>query len=171
MSTKNKVIIVTGPCGVGKTTVVNILAKKIKAELIDGEKIKQTLFPDVYYITEYPEKLKMVKDFIFELSKKKFSNNKSILIDYVIIGKEYISLFQNTFKENLIFKVILPNKSIIYQRDQNRECWTSGKQIIDELHDKYLCLIDLIGQDNFIDNENETPEETAQSILNCINKR
>ena len=86
------------------------------------------------------------------------------------LGEEYISEYKNAFKENLIFKVILPKRMVIYERDQNRKCWTSGRKIINELHHKYSNLVDLIGQENYIDNENETPEETAQRIINGINK-
>ena len=168
MNKKNKIIILTGPCGVGKTSIANIVCKKIEVELIDGDKIKENLFPDIDYITEFPEKLKIVKETILELSKEHFSNNKSVLIDYVIIGRDYISQFQNLFKENLIFKVILPKRIVTYQRDQIRECWTSGRQIIDELYDKYINLADVIGQDNYIDNEDETAEETALKILQSI---
>lgn len=168
MDIDNKIIILTGPCGVGKTTIANIISKKIKVELIDGDRIKANLFPDVDYITEFPEKLKIVKETILELSKKHFSNDKSVLIDYVIIGRDYISQFQNFFKENLIFKVILPKRMIAYQRDQDRECWTSGRKTIDELYDKYINLIDVIGRDNYVDNEGETAEETALRILQGI---
>jgi len=40
--------------------------------------------------------------------------------------------------------------------------------MINELHKKYLDLIDIIGRDNFIDNGNETPEETTKRIISCI---
>lgn len=168
LNKNNKIIILTGPCGVGKTSIAKIVSEKIEVELIDGDSIKENLFPDVDYITEFPEKLKIVKETILELSKKHFSKNKPVLIDYVIVGRDYISQFQNLFKENLIFKVILPNRIVTYQRDQNRECWTSGRKMIDELYDKYINLIDVIGQENYIDNEGETAEETALKILQSI---
>lgn len=169
MRTKNKVIILTGPCGVGKTTVANILSKKMDIELISGDGIKQHLFPEIGNITEHPKKLKIVKNTILKSSKSHFSNDKSVLIDYVVVGKEYIASFQNLFRKNLVIKVLLPNRNIIYERDRNRDCWTSGRKIIDHLYDNYLNLIDIIGKENYLDTENETPEDTANKILNSIN--
>lgn len=171
MPNKSKVIIITGPCGVGKTTITKLLGKQLKIAVEDGDKIKQTLFPTIDYITQYPEKLKMVKAAIFELSKDYFARNASVIIDYVIIGEDYIKQYQSAFKENLVFKVLLPKKEVIHQRDLERACWTSGKELIDELHQKYLNLVQIIGKENYLDNEKETPEETVQKIIQLIQNK
>jgi len=76
-----KVIIITGPCGVGKTTITNILSQKIEVKFIDGDQIKQRLFPEIVYINKHPDKLEIMKQTILELSKTHFSNGKSVLID------------------------------------------------------------------------------------------
>ena len=170
MNQKAKVIILTGPCGVGKTTLAKIIANRLNIELIDGDKIRKSTFPNVDYITKHPEKLSVVKEKIFELSKKYFSNNTSTIIDYVILGEDYLNRFRNEFQENLILQVLLPDKEIIYERDKKRSCWTSGEQIIDDLYQKYLGLVDVIGQENYLDNENQTAAETATKILANMNR-
>jgi len=101
MNKKAKIIILTGPCGVGKTTITKILVEKLDVELIDGDSIRKSLFPNADYISDHPEKLKIVKERIFELSKECFLKNKSVLIDFVVLGKDYIFRYQNTFKEDL----------------------------------------------------------------------
>jgi len=165
---KPKVIILTGPCGVGKTTIAKILVERLEVELIDGDMIRKSLFPNADFITEHPDKLKIVKQHIFELSKKYFSENKSVLIDYVVLGEAYIAQYKKTFKEHLVIKVLLTDRKVIYERDENRKCWTSGRKMIDELHQKFKDLKGIIGQVNFIDNGNETPEETAKRILKSL---
>jgi len=168
MNKKPKIIIITGPCGVGKTTIAKIISKNIDVKVVNGDKIRKSIFPNIIYITKHPEKLQFVKEKIFELSKQQFFKKQSILIDYVILGEEYIKRFKNEFKEHLVIKVILPSKEVIYERDKKRSCWTSGQKMIDELYQKYLDLVNVIGKENYINNGKETPEETARSILNCI---
>jgi len=163
---KSKIIIITGPCGVGKTTIAKIISESIAIKVVDGDKIRKSIFPNVAYITRHPEKLQLVKETIFELSRKHFFKNQSILIDYVMLGEEYINRFKKQFKGQLTIKVIFPDKEVIYERDKNRTCWTSGQKMIDELYNKYLDLVDVIGQENYINNGQETPEETARKILN-----
>ncbi len=161
-----KVIILTGPCGVGKTTISRLCLKRIDALYISGDAIAKKLFPEVSYITKHPKKLKLVKDEIFELSRRFFYDHKqSILIDYVILGADYISKFQETFKSNLIIKVLLPEKEVIYQRDRERDCWESGRAMIDLLYDKYVALRDTIGAENYIDNGKETVKETVDKLM------
>jgi hypothetical protein len=88
----------------------------------------------------------------------------------VILGEDYIRQFRNAFKEDLIIKVLLPRKMVIYERDQKRICWTSGRKTIDDLYHKYLNLMEVIGHENYIDSEHETAEETAERIISGLNE-
>lgn len=164
-----KVIILTGPCGVGKTTISRLCLNRLDAAYISGDEIAKRLFPEISYITKHPEKLKIVKNEIFALSSRFFHDQeKTTLIDYVILGDEYISKFKETFKSDLIIKVFLPEREVIYQRDLERDCWESGRAMIDLLYDKYVALRDTIGTDNYIDNGNETVEETVNNLMQEI---
>lgn len=50
-----KVIILTGPCGVGKTTISSLLLARIDAHYLSGDEIAKRLFPEVSYITKHPD--------------------------------------------------------------------------------------------------------------------
>ncbi len=167
-----KVIILTGPCGVGKTTISRRCLEHIDAEYISGDEIAKRLFPAISYITKYPEKLAIVKDEILALSKRYFHDQeKTVLIDYVILGVDFISKFKETFKSNLVIKVLLPDREVIYQRDRERDCWESGRAMIDLLYDKYAALRGTIGAENYIDNGKETVEETVHQLVAEIVKQ
>lgn len=95
MMNSPKVIILTGPCGVGKTTISRLCLKRIDATYISGDEIAKKLFPEVSYITKHPEKLRVVKEEIFAMSSRIFHDQETTtLIDYVILGGEYISKFK-----------------------------------------------------------------------------
>lgn len=161
-----KVIILTGSCGVGKTTISKLLLKQLDLKYISGDEIATGKFPAISYITEHPEKLQIVKRELYDLSRSYFfDHNKAVLIDYVILGRDYISQFQETFKSKLFLKVLLPDRQVIIQRDQDRACWESGRDMINSLYDKYIGLKDHIGTENYIDNGGQTAQETANLLL------
>ena len=163
-----KIIIITGPCGVGKTTLTQKLADKLSFKRISGDDIKNALFPDIPIITEKPECLAMVKDKILTISKINYRDGYTTVIDYVILGKDYINKFRQAFGKDLIFKVLLPDRKTIYERDKNRQCWSSGKECIDELYDKYVQLIDFLGEENYINNNHQTEDETLEKIIKLL---
>lgn len=162
------VIVITGPCGVGKTTITDVLAKELEILLIRGDDLKHVLYPTISDITQYPERLQEVKAALFTKAKEQFREGHSVVIDYVVLGSAYIQAFQEEFGEYLIMKVLFPPKDVIYQRDEQRDCWTSGRKIIDHLYEKFKTLEDLIGKDNYIDTSHQTPTETAHILLKEI---
>ncbi len=166
-----KVIVITGPCGVGKTTLTTMIAHQLGGLRISGDEIKHALFPEIADITDHPEKLKFIKDLLFNKSKINFENGHTVIIDYVILGREYIARFQQEFKEDLLFWVLLPSKAVIYARDERRACWSSGRTVIDSLYEKYLELIPLIGEANYIDNGGETPEESVKKVVELVRQK
>ena len=155
-----KVLILTGPCGSGKSTIAKLIAKHSNFEVVSGDDIKGKLFPDIGDITEFPEKLEKVKEQILKNTQEHFNNGKNVIVDYVILGKKQIENYRNLFKSNLIIKVLLPEKDELIQRDKNRDCWTAGHDCTSELFEKFERLKGYIGKDNFIDTTNETPKET-----------
>ncbi|MBX2871718.1 MAG: AAA family ATPase [Saprospiraceae bacterium] len=162
------VVVITGPCGVGKTTLSRMVSETFGFTLLCGDAIKNDLFPAIADITQYPEQLRKVKAALFEEGVKYFKSGKSVVIDYVILGEAYIKKYQETFKEHLVFVVLFPSREVIYHRDELRECWTSGKTTIDSLYSKYQNLVDLIGIDNYINSGDERPEQTFQKIEKLI---
>ena len=169
MDGDTKVIIITGPCGVGKTTITNLLAKELNLPLISGDHLKEILFPDIAYITEYPEKLKELKRAILQKAKKLVEQGNSAIIDYVILGESYVGEYQKEFDKSLIVKVLFPSIDVAIQRDALRDCWTSGSEMINELYKKYKRLEPIIGRENYMDTGNQSPEETVAIILKEIN--
>lgn len=165
---KPRIIIITGPCGVGKSTITKLLANELNLPLVSGDQIKEDLFPDIAIITQHPEKLQHIKQEIFEQCRQFFENGRSAVVDYVITGENYIRQFQYAFGKGLSMYVLLPPKEVIYQRDESRECWTSGKEVIDHLYQGYVGLKEVIGPDNYINNEGETAFETLQKIMHRL---
>lgn len=160
MSKQPIVLIVTGPCGSGKTTITNLIVKNNDFVRISGDDIKNEFFPEIENITDYPEALEKVYTEIFQRTKKHYENGKNIVIDYVVLGQKRIEEYKNTFSNSLKIRVLLSRKEIIIRRDQLRECWTSGEECVTTLYDSFDQLRDYVDAENYIDNSEETPEET-----------
>lgn len=168
MSRKHSlVLIITGPCGVGKTTISKLVSENLGFVHINGDDIKNKLFPEIERITRFPDKLEIVKGKILEQTKFNFKEGRSVVVDYVILGMDQIKRYKKFFADSLIIKVLYPDKKMIIQRDASRACWTAGKPSIDDLYAEFDKLRELIGEENYIDNSNETPERT---FLNHFSK-
>lgn len=165
---KPVVLIVTGPCGSGKTTITDLIVQNQNFTRICGDDIKDELFPGVVKIDEFPKDLEKVYQEIFCRAKKHFSNGENVVIDYVILGKHRIDDYQRTFSKNLIIRVLLSSKEVIIKRDLLRECWTSGEKCVNTLYDSFNKLKDYIGIDNYIDSSEDTPEETYMKYFHNL---
>lgn len=154
------VLIITGPCGSGKSTIANLIVQNNNFVLISGDDIKNELFPEIENITDYPEALEKVYTEIYHRAWKNFMCDKNIVIDYIVLGQKRIDDYKKAFLKNIKITVLLPRKEIIIRRDKERECWTSGEECIIALYNDFNKLMDYIGAENYIDNSEETPEET-----------
>jgi adenylate kinase family enzyme len=159
-----KIIVITGPCGAGKTTIAKLVTSKLHIPHLQGDEVKEELFPGLIDISKHPHELSVVKTELLNRAKKLFHGGKSIVVDYMVIG-EYIKEYKNEFGSDLILKVLLPPLEVIAHRDMHRDCWTAGKEHIEELYKEFRRDESTIGIENYIDNSSESAEQTADRLL------
>ena len=162
----NFVMVIAGSPGSGKTTLAKIASAFYKCAYISGDEVSKKLFPDKYEnIEENSEGLKMVKERLLEDVKKIFDRGESVVVDYVILDKEYIDEYKELFGKNLIFRIIHPSLESIIERDRKRECWTSGEDTVKRIYEEYEKFKFIVRASNYIDNTAQTPEETFEKYF------
>jgi predicted kinase len=63
------ILIISGPCGSGKTTITNLITQSGKYVHISGDEVKNELFPEIEKINYYPEALEKVYLEIYKKTK------------------------------------------------------------------------------------------------------
>ena len=163
------VFILTGPCGVGKTTIADLIAQNYHFIHIFGDDIQSELYPGIENIASYPGALERIYNEILQKAKKLFEDGENVVIDYIIIDEKTIEEYKKVFSGNLLIRVLLSKKEVIVERDGARIDWRAGEKFISELHDMFISARDYIGVENYIDNSEETPEETYLKHFAKIN--
>ncbi len=158
------VLVVTGPPGVGKTTISKIISSKNKFAYLSGDEIKAEMFPEIEDITQFPNKLKKVKNELLRRTRVLFSNGKSVVVDYVVLGEDYVKRYRKIFKNDLRVKVLFPPLNVILRRDKSRACWTAGRESISEMYEKFRAA-GYFDKEDFIDNSRESAARTARRLV------
>lgn len=163
-----RVLLLTGPGGAGKTTVARLLAERAGYTWLDGDDIDTEFFPDGgHWYPEHSEKLALAHDKIIGKARELFEAGRSVVIDYVIFGRyaEFIGKLKREFGDALEIKVLFPSKEETVRRDLDRECWTAGEKRIAEVMAEFEELRGFIGTENYIDTTGQTPEETLSKYF------
>ena len=161
--TQNKVLLISGVCGSGKTTISKMVEEKLGFARIDGDEIGEKILPKIdgcIWKEKNQYHLKKIHEKVIASTKDLLQKGKSVVIDYVLDKKEEIEMYKKEFGENLEIKILTPRLEVTIKRDQNRECWSVEETRILQLSKIFENLKHNFGKKNFIDNSDETPEET-----------
>ena len=161
----NKLYIITGPAGVGKSTISKEIAKiSKKSALIEGDDIYHLVCGG--YVSPWKEgnHLKVFWENCIDIIKNFLSNGYDVVFNY-IINKEKMEELKNKFKDvEVKFIVLMVDEETIVKRDKMRPEDSQMKE-------RALILLEntkkqSFNKNNILDTSNLIIKETVEIILN-----
>lgn len=160
----NKLYLITGPAGVGKTTISKALAQTSnKSVLIEGDDIYHMVKGG--YVSPWLEgnHLKLFWENTISLIKNSLENGYDVVFNYIITKEDY-EILKEKFKDyEIIFKVLLVSEDELLRRDSLRadDC---------RMKERCLVLLNSFKEQNFsekhiIDTTNLNINETLNIIM------
>ena len=160
----NNLYLITGPAGVGKSTISKELANKLpKSVLIEGDTIYNFFVSDHIspWLPNAP--LDLFWSNVIYLIKSYLDNGYNVIFNYIITPEDYKMITTAISDYPIIFKVLLTNEATIIKRDKERplDC---------QMHERSLILLKKFleynyPKSNLIDTSNLSIEETVDKIL------
>lgn len=163
---EQKVILITGVCGSGKSSLGRALEEKTGFIHIDGDAVSKRVNWDIR--KGYLEKRSgyLVFDELLNTIQVVLQLGYSVVATYVF-SEEMIDRYEAKFNELRIKSDVLilkTKKDVCIERDKHRECWTAGEEFIEKWYDEQE---ELAKSDRWIviDNSFESLNETVQKVL------
>lgn len=160
----NKLYLITGPAGVGKTTISKALAHNLpKFVLIEGDDIYHMVKGG--YVSPWMEgnHLKLFWENSISLIKNSLENGYDVVFNYIIKKEDY-EILKEKFKDyKIIFKVLLVSEEELLKRDclRDEDC---------RMNERCLVLLNSFKKQNFsdkyiIDTTNLDINETLNIVM------
>lgn len=169
-----RVLILTGTCGSGKTTISKLLAEELGWERIVEDDIWHNRFGKnrgAFLTNEHRRKRRQVHDKVFSSIMSGLASGRNIVVDVTVhetppeAFEEYRS-FLNSVGVDWSLKVLHPRLEVAVARDANRRCWSVGADAVRSLHVKFTGMV--FGHGCYIDNSDETPHETMGRLMSEV---
>jgi len=166
------VCLITGPSGVGKSTVSKEVAKKFnKTAMVNGDYLRHSIISGYAKPWPWNEESKLQVELSAEnacaLAKNFLSKGFNVIIDDMI-GKSLFNYYKENLKEyHLQVFLLLPAKEALLKRFDERGENPDLRKRTEELHDKFFSRKDELSW-HIIDSSNQTIEETVSSVVSKI---
>lgn len=161
----NKLYLITGPAGVGKSTVSYALGEKLdKSVVIEGDTIYNFFVGGKVKPWENNAPLELFWNNVIMLIKSYLENGYNVVFNYIIKDNQ-LNMLKKEFKDyDINFSCLLTDEKTILERDKLRS---------EDCQMKERCLILLksfkdcnFSKNDIIDSSNLTISDTVDLILN-----
>lgn len=160
----SKLYLITGPAGVGKSTISKSLARRLnKSVLIEGDDIYHMVISSYVSAWKSGNHLELFWKNVISLIKNSLEKGYDVVFNYIINKDNYLMLKEEFKNHQVIFKVLLVSEEELLRRDKLREkenrmnerCLVLLKQFINQdFNDEFI-----------VDSTNLNIEETLERII------
>lgn len=160
----NKLYLITGPSGVGKSTISKEIAFRLeKSVLIEGDDIYHQVVGSYHSPWHELNHLDTFWKVSSNIIKTYLNEGYDVVFNYIIEPKNYQLLKQNFSNININFTILMVEKETLIKRDLNRpeDC---------RMHNRCIELLEEFknynfNKDNILYTDNLTIKETVDKIL------
>lgn len=158
-----KLYVITGPAGVGKSTISKKLAEiSSKSALIEGDDIYHQVITSYAPAWKQGNHLKIFWEICINIIKIYLNNNYDVIFNY-IVTPENLELIKNEFNMfDIKFVVLLVDESTLLlrdnQRDKNYQMGDRSIVLLNNFRNRNYC------QNNILDTSDLSIDETVKLI-------
>ncbi|HZF09410.1 MAG TPA: AAA family ATPase [Thermoanaerobaculia bacterium] len=171
MNREPHILIITGTCGSGKTTVTTLLAKQQNWARVSEDDIWPRLFGKnrgAFGTEEHRRKRREVQEIVFGACLAALAEGRNVAIDATIheTPPEAFGEYREFFEARSIpwtLRVLHPRLEVAVVRDATRRTGRLGAEQVASLWAKFTGAI--FPEQCFIDTSDETPEQTVRRFL------
>ncbi len=160
----NKLYLITGPAGVGKSTISKEIAKRLsKSVLIEGDDVYHMVISGYVPAWKPGNHLDLFWKNVISLIKNSLEKGYDVVFNYIINKENYLML-KKEFKDfEIIFKVLLVSEEELLRRDKLRK-------EENRMNERCLVLLNNFIKQDFdeefiLDSTNLNVKETIERII------
>lgn len=160
----NKLYLITGPAGVGKSTISKTLAERLeKSVLIEGDDIYHMVVSSYVPAWKPGNHLDLFWKNVICLIKNSLEKGYDVVFNYIIKKDDYLMLKEKFNRYDVIFKVLISDEKELLRRDKLRE-------EENRMNERCLILLNSFIKENFdeefiIDSTHLNIEDTIERVI------
>jgi len=153
-----KVLLITGTAGSGKTALGQLIERSSDYLFIDGDAVQKRVHHlarrDPGVTTDC--QAETIRTMLIALGL-----GYNVAVGYIIVGDTLAQYTQElaVFGITPTFRVLVPERSVCLQRDAARDCWTAGERWVDQWYDEMRGYL-ITHPECCIDSSAETLDQT-----------
>lgn len=118
----NKLYLITGPAGVGKSTISKALAERLnKSVLIEGDDLYHMVISSYVPAWKPGNHLELFWENVISLIKNSLEEGYDVVFNYIINKEDYLMLKKEFENYQVIFKVLIVDEEELLRRDKLRK--------------------------------------------------